>query len=47
MSLNVKQIKDWGLGLDKPLIISGPCSAETSTLWACIFENKNKLYDFK
>ena len=29
MSLNVKQIKDWGLGLDKPLIISGPCSAET------------------
>jgi len=29
MSLNVKQIKDWGLGLDKPLIISGPCSAES------------------
>lgn len=29
MSLNTKKISDWGLGLDKPLIISGPCSAET------------------
>ena len=24
-----KQIKDWGLGLNGPLIIAGPCSAET------------------
>lgn len=29
MTLNVKKIQDWGLGLEKPLIISGPCSAET------------------
>ena len=29
MSLNTKKISEWGLGLDKPLIISGPCSAET------------------
>lgn len=30
MSLeNIKRIKDWGLGLEQPLIISGPCSAET------------------
>lgn len=29
MSLNTKKISDWGLGLSKPLIISGPCSAET------------------
>jgi len=29
MSLNTKKISDWGLGLDKPMIISGPCSAET------------------
>ena len=30
MSLeNIKRIKDWNLGLDQPLIISGPCSAET------------------
>ena len=29
MSLNTKKISDWGLGLKKPLIISGPCSAET------------------
>jgi len=32
MSLeNIKKIKDWGLGLDQPLIISGPCSAETES----------------
>ena len=24
-----KQIKDWGLGLTTPLIIAGPCSAES------------------
>ena len=24
-----KQIKDWGLGLSNPMIIGGPCSAET------------------
>ena len=29
MSLNTKKISEWGLGLEKPLIISGPCSAET------------------
>lgn len=29
MSLDTIKISDWGLGLDKPLIISGPCSAET------------------
>lgn len=29
MSLDTIKIKDWGLGLDKPLIIGGPCSAET------------------
>lgn len=29
MSLKTKKISEWGLGLDKPLIISGPCSAET------------------
>lgn len=28
MGLDVKQIKDWELGLDNPLIIGGPCSAE-------------------
>lgn len=29
MGLNIKGIKEWGLGLDNPLIISGPCSAES------------------
>jgi chorismate mutase len=29
MTLKVKQIKDWGLGLTKPMIIGGPCSAES------------------
>lgn len=29
MGLDVKQIKEWGLGLDNPLIIGGPCSAES------------------
>ena len=29
MSLDLKRIKDWGLGLEQPMIISGPCSAET------------------
>jgi chorismate mutase len=26
---NMKKIKDWGLGLNTPLLIAGPCSAET------------------
>ena len=29
MIKNMKQIKDWGLGLKTPLLIAGPCSAET------------------
>ena len=29
MGLNIKGIKEWGLDLDNPLIISGPCSAES------------------
>ena len=29
MGLDVKGISDWGLGLNSPLVISGPCSAES------------------
>ena len=27
--MNIKKINEWGIIEDKPLIISGPCSAET------------------
>jgi 3-deoxy-D-arabino-heptulosonate 7-phosphate (DAHP) synthase len=27
--LNIVSLAEWGLGLERPVIISGPCSAET------------------
>ncbi len=27
--MKIETLKEWGLGIDKPAIIAGPCSAET------------------
>jgi chorismate mutase len=40
--MKIESIKDWGLGIEKPAIIAGPCSAETEEQ---LFQTAMKIKD--